>query len=196
MINVLQQSTNNSNSYADRLKGTELLKCVCNSAADPLQADNMMPGMLNLFNELLQATDIAAGNSEAGQSVHKNVLDSIQPVLHFMEDKFMSQAQVMLPRLINVIDQMVEWDEQLGGEVLGMFTELCEIECSNYVTIEAAKEMAQTCLKIAINTNYEEDTRASALMQLQMIIKYKRKTFIKFDLIEPLLGRVWAWFWG
>ena len=184
LLQVLQQSTNNSNAYADRLKGTELLKCVCNQASDPLQL--LMGDMINLFASLLQATDVNAGNAETGQSVHRNIVDSIQPVIHFMEEEHMKNARVILPRLIQVVDEIVAWDETTGSETLGIFTELCEIECSNYVTIEHAKAMAEVCIKTAVNANYEEDTRSSALNQLQMIIKYKRKAFIKYDLIEPL----------
>ena len=37
---------------------------------------------------------------------------------------------------------------------------------------------------------YEEETRANALAQLQMLIKYKKKAFTKFKLVEPLIDEM------
>lgn len=190
LMQVISASTNIKNSYADRLKGTELLKCVTTAASAALQSDTLLPVILNLFHELLLAEDVTAGNTVLSQSVHKNVLDSIIPVLDYMEDKFLSQAQIFLPRLVNVIDQLVAWDEIIGSEVLGMFTELCEIDCSDYVSIEVAKDMIGIALKIAGNCELEEDTRSIALMQIQMLIKYKKKALIRFDLVEVLCSEL------
>jgi len=86
---------------------------------------------------------------------------------------------------VAVTDQLLAWDETTGSECLGLFSELCEIECDKYVTVEAAKAMAEVCLKTAINGDYEEETRSSALNQMQMLIKYKKSAFVKFDLVGP-----------
>lgn len=184
LLEVISKATNNNNSYEDRMKGTELLKCVCIAASEPLQKN--LSQLIDLFGFLLSSDDVSAGNSESGESVHRNVIDSIQPILHFMEEQHVPKARELLPRLVQVVDQLIAWEETAGVEGMALFTELCEIEVSNFVTLEAAKGMAEVCLKAAMNANFEEDTRASALNHIQMLIKYKRKAFMKFDLIQPL----------
>lgn len=184
LLQVISKATNNSNSYEDRLKGTELLKCVCVAASEPLQKN--LDQLIDLFSFLLSADDVTAGNSDSGESVHRNIIDSIQPILHFMDEQHVAKARELLPRLVQVVDQLISWEENAGVEGMALFTELCEIEVSNFVTLEAAKCMAEVCLKAAMNADFEEDTRSSALNHIQMLIKYKRKAFIKFDLIQPL----------
>lgn len=103
-----------------------------------------------------------------------------------MDEKYLSLAQKFVPRVISIIDQLVAADEFLGRESLGLLSELCEIECSDLVTLNHAKDMATLALKIATNPELEPETRVLALVQIKKLIKYKTKAFTKFNLVENL----------
>lgn len=188
LMSVLDSSSANSNSYETRLKGTELLKCVCIAATDPLVSN--LNSLIKLFTNLLQSDDVSAGDLTKGQSVHKNIIDAIGAVYPYMEEEHVSAARESLPFIVSTIDKLLHWDESLGVDALSLISELCEIEMSNFISIEIAKDMVEICLKVAINENFEEETRASALSQIQMIIKYKKKAFTRYNLVEPLCSEM------
>ena len=126
-----------------------------------------------LISELIKADDVNAGDKNLGQNVHKNIIDAFNAIVPFFEEKHVSVARQILPRMITVVGELCKWDDSVGSDALSMFSELCEIEEANLVNLEITKFMAEVSLQICLVPDYEEETRANGLAQLQMLIKYR-----------------------
>jgi hypothetical protein len=187
----LIQNTTTGADYETRLKGTELLACVCKSSFESiLENDQIAMSVCQLIAELIKADDVQSGDKNLGQNVHKNIIDAFNAIVPFFEDKHVQVARTLLPRMIAVVGELCKWDDSVGSDALSMFSELCEIEEANLVNLELTKFMAEVSLQICLVDDYEEETRANALAQLQMLIKYKKKAFTKFKLVEPLINEM------
>jgi hypothetical protein len=187
----LIQNTTTSGDYETRLKGTELLAVVCKASFEPiLENDQICMSVCQLISELIKADDVNAGDKNLGQNVHKNIIDAFNAIVPFFEEKHVSVARQILPRMITVVGELCKWDDSVGSDALSMFSELCEIEEANLVNLEITKFMAEVSLQICLVPDYEEETRANGLAQLQMLIKYKKKAFTKFKLVEPLINEM------
>jgi len=184
LLDLIMNTTKNSD-YGIRLKGTELLKLVCMQAAVPL-----VPSYNSLFEHfgvLLSAPDVQQGNKDSCQNAHANVIEAFSALTPYAEQEHLNNMRALVPRTIQVVQELFQWEENVGVECLGIFSELLELEAVNVVNNDIAKQMTEVSLQISINEEAEEESRAVALSQIQSLIKYKKKAFTKFGLVNPLI---------
>jgi hypothetical protein len=177
-----------NSSYGDRVKGSELLKCVCQTSVEPIfEKEQVMP-VLKMINDELARPDVNAGCSDKGISTHKNAIDAFNAVSVFFGEDQKEPVRAMLPRIVQVIHELIQWDESIGSDAMSMITNLCETEDVKLVNNTIAIKMAEVAVAVAAQGNYEEETRANALSQLQMVIKYKKHAFCNNDLLVQLVN--------
>ncbi|XP_071823751.1 importin-4-like [Apostichopus japonicus] len=91
----------------------------------------------------------------------------------------------LIPPVIEVVPQLLAWNEDYGCDAMELFDELLESEVS--VLAPYIKPLVQCCCEIASNASFGDNARVKALSCISWLIRLKKKAVLKNKMVVPLL---------
>nr|XP_022312451.1 importin-4-like isoform X1 [Crassostrea virginica] len=177
----IQQYTR-SQSSAEREVGTFVLYSVASMAAEQLKPH--LVSMLQLLTEVIHDSE--------NRLVPYYVIRTITEVIFFIGDDEVVRAltlkyiQNVIPRMLQVIQELIPVDEDQACELLEVFDEMLECEVS--IIVPHIKSTLEFCLQVGSRTDLGDGIRVKALSFVASLIRLKKKAFLKHQMVEPVLS--------
>lgn len=155
--------------------GIFVMSVISVSAAEQLQ-----PYFKGLFNVL--------GKTLLDQSSYVipfYTIKTLTALVYMIGSDEMHFFQAAVPKVAQVIKQLISIDEGKACEALQIFDEL--IECATAVLAPFVKLVVELCLEIGGNRALGDDIRVKAITLISWLIRLKKKAVVKHKLVTPIL---------
>ncbi|XP_064599081.1 importin-4-like isoform X2 [Liolophura sinensis] len=120
-----------------------------------------------------------------------NPLVSYYAVLTMTELVFMAgddegkYFQAVVPKVLSVIQFLIQHDEELACEVFEFLDEM--LDCDIAVLSLHVKTVVEFCMQVGANSDLGDPVRVRALSFVGSLVRTKKKTFLKHKLVIPVL---------
>lgn len=165
-----------SQNSAEREVGTFVLYSVAAAAAEQLKPH--LVSMLQLLNEVVHDSE--------NRQVPYYAIRTITEVIFFIGDDEVKFIQNVIPRMLQVVQELIPVDEDQACELLEVFDEMLECEVS--IIVPHIKTTLEFCLQVASRTDLGDGIRVKAMSFVASLIRLKKKAFLKHQMVEPVLS--------
>ncbi|XP_056015924.1 importin-4-like isoform X2 [Ostrea edulis] len=148
------------------------------SAAAAEQLKPHLVSMLQLLNEVIQDSE--------NRLVPYYAIRTITEIIFFIGDDEVKYIQNVIPRMLQVVQDLIPVDEDQACELMEVFDEMLECEVS--IIVPHIKSTLEFCLQIASHTDLGDSIRVKAMSFVASLVRQKKKAFLKHKMVDPVLS--------
>lgn len=94
----------------------------------------------------------------------------------------------MIPQVMQVIQALSFVNPEKAVEGFELLDELCERAAS--VLSPHVKSLVEVCISMASNQSLDDDLKVKAMAFIGWLAKIKKKSIVKYKLVEPIIGKL------
>ncbi|XP_031560296.1 importin-4-like isoform X2 [Actinia tenebrosa] len=158
--------------------GMFVLSSVTETVGEQLKPQ--FPVLLTLFSSTLE--------DQGSKMVPFYTIRALMSMIESIGTDEVSYIRPLIPKVMTVVEALLEVDEDKACEAMEIFDELVESEVS--IVTPHLVPLMEFCLKLAMNTKYTYNSRIKALSFISWLARIKPKSLIKNKLIMPTLAVV------
>ncbi|CAH1780460.1 unnamed protein product [Owenia fusiformis] len=175
LFQFLEQTTGSADP-AQKEVGMFVLSSVASVAAEQLKP--MFSTLLTLFDNAL--------DDRSNPLVPFYAIQCMTYFVFLVGTEELKIFSSLLPKVIQVIHNLLAVDEEKACEAMELFDEL--VECEVSVVAPHIKAIMQLCLQIAGKNDLEEATRVKGMSFISWLTRLKKKAILKYKLVNPILN--------
>ncbi|XP_028409936.1 importin-4-like [Dendronephthya gigantea] len=138
------------------------------------------PALFHIFSKTLE--------DQENENISFYTVRSITNLVIYLGEDEINLLRPLIPKIIVIIKNLVQTDEDKACECMDVFDELVDSEVG--IVIPHVKSLVEFCLYIAMNTELGDSSRVKALHFISWIIRVKSKVILKNKLLSPILSVV------
>ncbi|XP_062580344.1 importin-4-like, partial [Saccostrea cucullata] len=165
-----------SQNSAEREIGMFVLYSVAAAAGEQLKPH--LTSVLQLVNEVIQDSE--------NQLVPYYAIRTVTEVIFFIGDDEVKYIQNVIPRMLQVVQEIIPVDEDKACELLEVFDEMLECEVS--IIVPHIKTTLEFCLQVASRHDLGDNMRVKAMSFVASLVRQKKKAFLKHKMVDPVLS--------
>ncbi|KAJ8041565.1 Importin-4 [Holothuria leucospilota] len=159
----------------EREISSHVLSCVASSSAESLQP--MFRDLFRLISNMLRDPE--------SKFVPLNGIRTLTSLVVCIGTDEVNLFRQLIPPVIELMPQLLAWNEDYGCDAMELFDELLESEVS--ILAPYLKPLVQLSCEIASNSSFGDNARVKALSNLSSLMRLRKKAVIKNKLVAPLL---------
>ncbi|KAJ8302474.1 hypothetical protein KUTeg_018870 [Tegillarca granosa] len=148
-------------------------------------AEQLKPHLVSLLQLLAEVI-----NDTENKLVPYYAIRTMTELIFYIGDDEMKYIQGVIPRILQVVKELITIDEDQACEALEVFDEM--LECEVAIIVPHIKPVMDFCLEIIPNENLGDSVRVKAMSFIASLVKLKKKAFLKHKLVNPVLHTIFT----